>query len=553
VAYGEQDSRDGVRRRLSSESMRKAADLLSVGVIVADPDGSAIFANRTWMHLTGQGDRDWRGTAWLDVLPESDRGSQRAALLESSKSGDTHRAEWAVTGPDLQARTLQVHAAPDLDGDSLRRVVITAIDVTEDRAHAERLGHQATHDPLTGLYNRAAFTEFVSHALERQRRDRQRLAAVLFIDVDGLKATNDRYGHDAGDRLLRAAAARISAKVRPSDVVARYGGDEFAVLCDDLREEGEAEVIADRIRQGGTADNSAPEALSLSVGMALADDPHLEPAQVVAKADQSMYAAKARPAGGADAPVRSRRSGPGVGSFHDPETVMAVVAHELLSPLTAIAGFSSLLHHDRHRMSANEVEEAFSALERQSASLTGILEDLLELGRSHSGVMPDGEPVVLNEAICDALEVAPPPEGRSVAVHSDSAALSVLANRRDLARVVVNLLKNAYRHGGSHVTIGCEDRMGETVLVIEDDGPGVPEHLVPTLFMPFTRGRSRDGGVTAGAGVGLALAREMVGAIGGRIEYDLAAPHGARFTITLPATTPADDRSEQTAEAMGLD
>ena len=369
-----------------------ALDLTTAGVVVAGPDGWATFANRAWRGMTGQGYGDWSGHGWFEVIDEADRDAQRASLLSASRSGFTFRADWSLTGPDPGARVLNVTAVPALIDGTVHGLVATFVDVTEERANTERLHHQATHDLMTGLYNRPQFLEFVRHALDRQRRDRLRLAAVLFVDVDGLKAINDRFGHDAGDRVLQAAATHIAASVRPDDVAARYGGDEFAVLCDDLHDADEAESIAARIRNAIRDGAGDARALNLSVGVGLADDPGLGPAAVVARADRAMYLSRRvrerpRPAG--TAPPRRTGSVPA----RDPEPVLTSAARELLSPLTTIAGLAGVLHRDRGRMSPEAVEAAFEALERQSGSLTTILEDLLERGRRHSGVSTVAEPL----------------------------------------------------------------------------------------------------------------------------------------------------------------
>lgn len=513
-------------------------DLLTIGVVVAAPDGSAVFVNRAWAEMTGQRPDDWRGLGWFDVVQRSDRDATLAAFLSASESGATFSTCWSVWRVDLVRRVFQVTAVPDLVDDIVRGLVVTFVDVTEEHASTERLCLQATHDQMTGLYNRPQFLEFVRHAMERQRRDRHRLAAVLFVDVDGLKAVNDRCGHAAGDDLLRAAAAHIAASIRPADVAARYGGDEFAVVCDDLGDPDEADLIAARIRTialDGAGNNGA---LSLSVGVGLADDPDLEPAAVVARADRAMYLSRSV------VHDRAHETGPtpghrmGMSSVRGPESVLAAAAHELLSPMTTIAAFASMLHRDRDRMSPEAVETAFSAMERQSAGLIPILDDLLELGHRHSRATPAGDAVLLDECISYALEAAPPPDGRTVTVRSDSSSLRVLADRRGLARAVVNLLNNAYRHGGANIAVSSEDRLGQVLLSVEDDGPGVPDELVATVFLPFTRGvrTQRVGG--DGTGLGLALAKETVEAMGGALEYRPVQLQGARFVITLP-TAPA--------------
>ncbi|HZT64208.1 MAG TPA: diguanylate cyclase [Acidimicrobiales bacterium] len=523
--------------------VRQLADLLAVGVVVAGADGSASFANRAWLEMTGQLDVEWRGQGWLDALEASGGVGLRDPLLSAARAGETFSTDWVVRGPDESERALHVTVVPQLAGRRVVRMVATVFDITNQRAATRRLAHQASHDPLTGLYNRAQFLEFLGHALDRRRRDRRRLAAVLFIDVDGLKETNDRHGHSAGDRLLRAAAARISSSVRPQDVVARYGGDEFAVLCDDLQSPEESDSIAARIRSFSRQGDATDESLSLSVGVALADDHHVAPADIVDRADRAMYLARGARIQdeGAEESGRPRQRRNAL--LQDPETVLAAAAHELLRPVTAINGFATMLREDRNRMSAEDVETAFAVLERQSSSLGGLLEELLELGSSHNRVSRAAEPVLLEDAISDALETAPPPDGKTVIVRPAPTSVSVLGDRRRLARVVVNLLTNAYRYGGSRIVVGLEDRPGQAVLSVEDDGVGVNDDLVPKLFVPFTRGGRRAGSDSDGAGLGLALAREILEATGGSIEYRPAEPHGARLVITLPKLASAPEES----------
>jgi diguanylate cyclase (GGDEF)-like protein/PAS domain S-box-containing protein len=268
------------------------ADLLAVAVIIAAADGSAGFANRAWTAMTGQQEPDWMGQGWFAVLDEACRHTERAALLTAIRRGSPHETDWTVTRDGLGDRVLHVVAVPNLKGGLTVGFVVTVSDVTDERERHTRLSYLATHDPLTGLYNRVPFAEFVGHALDRLRRHPERLAAVLFIDVDGLKATNDRFGHDAGDRLLQSVAHRLSGAVRNSDIVARYGGDEFTVLCEDLRDADEATTILDRIGQAATATAGGDEVVGLSIGIAMIDDPDVDATAIITRADRAMYQAK---------------------------------------------------------------------------------------------------------------------------------------------------------------------------------------------------------------------------------------------------------------------
>ncbi len=144
-----------------------------------------------------------------------------------------------------------------------------------ERKRAESaLAHQALHDPLTGLPNRALFLDRLGVALDRSRRSGGQLA-VLFLDVDNFKQINDSLGHAAGDRLLGALAERFSTLLRPMDTVARFGGDEFTFLFEGLTSEREVVLIAERISQSASCRSSstARATVTVSIGIAMVADP----------------------------------------------------------------------------------------------------------------------------------------------------------------------------------------------------------------------------------------------------------------------------------------
>ena len=128
----------------------------------------------------------------------------------------------------------------------MRGIVLNSRDVSERKAFEEQLAHQAFHDPVTGLANRALFAERVRHAVARARRDHIGLA-VIFIDLDDFKTINDSLGHAAGDQVLLEVGKRLGTSIRASDTAARFGGDEFAVLLEGVESAQEAADTAERI------------------------------------------------------------------------------------------------------------------------------------------------------------------------------------------------------------------------------------------------------------------------------------------------------------------
>jgi diguanylate cyclase (GGDEF)-like protein len=179
----------------------------------------------------------------------------------------------------------------DLEPALLRRTLTYAI---ERKRSESLLSHQALHDQLTGLPNRALFLDRLGIALERSRRSGAPLA-VLFLDFDNFKQINDSRGHAAGDRLLATLGDRLSSLLRPMDTVARFGGDEFTFLFEDLTSEREVVLIADRICQAASLPieiDGVELTITVSIGIAMVGDPNVTPETMIREADAAMYRAK---------------------------------------------------------------------------------------------------------------------------------------------------------------------------------------------------------------------------------------------------------------------
>ncbi len=174
------------------------------------------------------------------------------------------------------------------------RLPETLVHALERHRATERVAHLAHHDPLTGLPNRVLFEQRLAASLSRASRKHEQLA-VLYIDLDNFKPINDRYGHDAGDRVLRAAAQRIQASVRDYDTPARLGGDEFAIVLNSLEHAREAQTVANRVHAalGQPIDiGGAIVPLGSSIGVAVFPDAGSTPEALLNAADRAMYRAK---------------------------------------------------------------------------------------------------------------------------------------------------------------------------------------------------------------------------------------------------------------------
>jgi diguanylate cyclase (GGDEF)-like protein len=179
---------------------------------------------------------------------------------------------------------------------SLANVLANAI---ERRGAEEQTRHEALHDPLTGLPNRSLFLDRLEHALAQAERSEESVA-VLFLDLDQFKLVNDSLGHAAGDELLAAVAPRIESALRPGDTVARFGGDEFAILVEDVESERDAIRVAERIAEALTRPfvlRDREHFASASIGISIAAGGE-EPEAPIRDADAALYRAKERGRGG---------------------------------------------------------------------------------------------------------------------------------------------------------------------------------------------------------------------------------------------------------------
>ncbi len=172
-------------------------------------------------------------------------------------------------------------------------LVVTFRDVTAVRLAEERLAFAATHDPLTGLANRPLLIDRLQHALARRPSTPPTELAVLFIDLDGFKLVNDRLGHQTGDATLIRVARAIESVVRPADTVARFGGDEFVIVAEEMATVTDVEMLAKRLTTAVGQVSVGPLRLQASLGVGVAE-PDDTPESVLRRADEAMYRAKRR-------------------------------------------------------------------------------------------------------------------------------------------------------------------------------------------------------------------------------------------------------------------
>jgi diguanylate cyclase (GGDEF)-like protein/PAS domain S-box-containing protein len=270
-------------------------------IVVADPNGTLIRWNRACEQLSGYTSRQLEAERGLfDLVPREERSIVVAAYQALAAGESPVRTEfhWRTLDGELRLIEWSNTALTGPDG-SVTHVVGTGIDVTETRQWAaertaveQRLRHIADHDALTGLYNRRRFEQELDRHITHGRRYGMD-GALLVMDLDRFKQVNDGHGHRAGDRALEKVARVLRKRLRESDILARFGGDEFAVLMPHggAPEAAElANLMVNAVRRE-VATPAGP--LDASVGYALFEDATTSSDEVLSRADDAMYADKA--------------------------------------------------------------------------------------------------------------------------------------------------------------------------------------------------------------------------------------------------------------------
>ena len=282
-----------VRRHGELRSQALVEDASDV-ITIVDPTGRITYVSPTMERVLGHDGTALVGTPSLDLVHPDDVELARAAFLAADEPGGRQRIQARVLRADGRTCSCEMVISNQLDNPAIRGTIVSIRDVTELVELHDQLAHQARHDPLTELPNRAQLEGHLATAIARCPDDHE--VGVLFADLDGFKPVNDRFGHGCGDELLVWVAERLREAVRDQDLVARLGGDEFVVVVDgpDARRTAAsvAERVLEQLRDPFVLDGE-PVRVGVSIGIAVGGR-DADPGVLLREADQAMYLAKDR-------------------------------------------------------------------------------------------------------------------------------------------------------------------------------------------------------------------------------------------------------------------
>jgi diguanylate cyclase (GGDEF)-like protein/PAS domain S-box-containing protein len=284
-------------RRAAETRFEIGFEQAGIGAGILDLDGMPVRLNAAACALLGRPEQALIGRPWTEFAHPDDAALGDAVLARIAAGHDSYADERRYVRPDgsIVWASAYIALVRDESGDP-QYYLAQLKDITGRKQMENELAHQALHDTLTGLPNRALLADRLLHSLARARR-RGSQVAVLFLDIDHFKQVNDSLGHSGGDDLLRHAADRIAAVIRADDTVARFGADEFVIVCDDIRVE-EAEQIAERVLRAVRPPcliGTQQLRMTASIGIAIAiADQHATAESLLRDSDAATYIAKAR-------------------------------------------------------------------------------------------------------------------------------------------------------------------------------------------------------------------------------------------------------------------
>ncbi|HEY4957623.1 MAG TPA: diguanylate cyclase [Caldimonas sp.] len=517
--------------------------------------------------------------AQLQALVEDMRlqlASLRTDVADAeSRLGSTESARIVEANEQLVLAALRSQAAAD-----------TAAQALQDMSQSSHL------DALTGLPNRALLDDRLAQALAYAKRRNARLA-LLFLDLNDFKHVNDSFGHAMGDEVLMVAAQRLSACVRETDTVSRYGGDEFVILLADVLQAADATQIARKMIAALAAPARIRDhvlRLTASIGIAIYPEDGQEADRLIACADAAMYSAKNEGPGsfvfrGGEASLEPLLSLPSLASLRPPLThhevaiaeherrlgelreaneqlvmaalnaqdlqagaeqaqrrqtdFLAVLAHELRNPLAPIRNAAATLGDAR--MGEAMLPKMQAVIERQVAHMTRLIDDLLDVSRVSTGKLQLDKVRIDIAAVVDAaIEACRPAMDtrlQRLTVHLPASALEVHGDAARLVQILGNLLDNAskYTPDGGEIKLSVQARGDSVVVAVADNGIGISAASLPRIFEPFVQDTQAMGFNGTGLGIGLTVVRELVEAHAGEVQASSAGTGlGSEFVVTLP-------------------
>ena len=410
--------------RKEEQLLQTVLNNMSQGVLMFDPETRLIFCNKRYIELYGLSQEIVKpGCSLRDLLRHKiERGSfsgdpdeYTARLAEGIAEGKTFNN--IVNLPD--GRAVSVVNKPVADGGWLA----THEDVTERQRSEERIAHMARHDALTDLPNRVLLLEQLNHEIKRVKRGE--CLAVLCLDLDQFKSVNDALGHHIGDELLKLVGERLRGCTRELDIVARMGGDEFAIIMTQMDQAADAATLSKRIRDSVIRPYQVEGhqiVTDISIGISVAPMDAVESDELLRNADMALYDAKA--------------DGRGTFRFFEPEmnTRMKVRRELEMDLRKALASEQFQLYYQPLVVLETNEVNGFEALLRWNHPARGLVSpvDFIPIAEETGLIVPLGE-WVLKAACAEAVNW---PEHIKVAVNLSPAQL----NSRNLVSMVTAAL-----------------------------------------------------------------------------------------------------------------
>jgi diguanylate cyclase (GGDEF)-like protein/PAS domain S-box-containing protein len=297
LALGSAELSEEVHRQTSearfASLVQNSSDLISV----LGADNTILYQSPSIERVLGYTPEEVTGRSFADLLHPDEQGRLLRRLTDGAAAGGRAEViECILQHKDGSLRHFEILQADLLADRAVGGIVLNGRDVSERKAFEQQLAHQTFHDPVTHLANRALFNERVRHGVSRTLRDGGGMA-VLLVDLDDFKTVNDSLGHATGDEVLLEVAQRISGAIRAADTAARFGGDEFAILLEDISDLQAAVETAERVLESlarplALQQNTLTIRASLGISVAEAGS-HTDADELIRNADAAMYIAKA--------------------------------------------------------------------------------------------------------------------------------------------------------------------------------------------------------------------------------------------------------------------